>query len=121
MTERRKELIRAYKDTPKQLGVYRVHNTINGKSLVGAARDVRARLNRQLAELKFGIHPNKTLLDDWRTFGKDAFVFETLDTLAPSNAPNYNPKEDLETLEALWLEKLLPFGDAGYNEPGKHG
>ena len=119
MNDRRKELIRTYKETPKQFGVYRVRNTVNDKSLVGASRDLRARLNRHLAELKLGIHPNKMLLRDWQELGKESFVFETLDTLQPSDEPNYNPKDDLEVLEALWLDKLQPFGDAGYNEPGK--
>lgn len=119
MLDRRKELIRTYKETPKQFGVYRVRNTVHDKSLVGASRDVRARLNRHLAELKLGIHPNIGLLRDWRALGKESFVFETLDTLDPSDAPNYNPKDDLEVLEALWLDTLQPFGEAGYNEPGK--
>jgi group I intron endonuclease len=117
--DRRKELIRAYKETPMQFGVYRVRNTANDKSLVGASRDLRARLNRHLAELKLGIHPNKTLLRDWYEFGQHAFVFETLDTLEPSDAPDYNPTDDLEVLEALWLEKLQPFGATGYNKAGK--
>jgi GIY-YIG catalytic domain len=115
----RREVIRSYKDTPKQMGVYRVRNTVNGKSLVGAGRDLRARLNRHLAELKLGTHPNTALLNDWRAFGKEAWIFETLDTLEPSDAPNYDPREDLEVLEALWLDKLQPFGDSGYNKAGE--
>jgi GIY-YIG catalytic domain len=113
----RKEMIRAYKDAPKAMGIYRIRNTVNGKSLVGAGRDVHARLNRHLAELKLGTHPNTALLNDWRTFGKDTWVFETLDTLEPSVATDYDPRDDLEVLEALWLDKLQPFGDAGYNKP----
>ena len=30
MSDRRKELIRAYKETPKEIGVYRVRNSVNG-------------------------------------------------------------------------------------------
>lgn len=119
VTDRRKELIRTYKETPKQFGVYRVRNTVNDKSLVGASRDLRARLNRHLAELKLGLHPNKALLRDWHEFGKESFAFEVLDTLEPSDEPNYNPNDDLKVLEELWLDKLQPFGEAGYNEPGK--
>jgi group I intron endonuclease len=119
MAYRRREMIRAYKETPRAFGVYRVSNTINGKLLVGASRDIRARLNRHQAELSLGIHPNKALLSDWKEFGKDAFEFETLDALEPSDKPGYDPKEDLEVLEALWLDKLQPFGEAGYNERGK--
>jgi len=113
----RKELIRAYKEAPRPMGVYRVRNTANGKSLIGSWRDVRARLNRQKAELKLGIHKNAELLADWRNYGPDAFVFEILDTLEPQDDPYYDPREDLQVLEALWLEKLQPYGDAGYNTP----
>lgn len=119
MNDRRKELTRAYKERPTPIGVYRVRNTVNGKSLVGAARDVRARLNRHRAELKLGVHPNQTLLRDWRASGEDAFAFETLDTIEPSDAPNYDPRDDLQVLEALWLEKLQPFEPDGYNQRGK--
>ena len=119
MSDRRKELIRAYKETPKEIGVYRVRNTVNGKSLVGASRDLRARLNRHLAELKLGIHPNKALMHDWKQMGSDAFAFEALDSIEPPDDARYDPKEDLEVLEALWLEKLQPYGDTGYNEAGK--
>ncbi len=118
-SDRRKELIRAYKETPKQCGVYRVYNMVSGKSLVGASRDIRARLNRHLAELKLGIHPNKPLLGDWQQLGAEAFVFETLDSLEPTDNAAYDPKDDLAVLEALWLDKLQPYGDAGYHEPGK--
>jgi hypothetical protein len=111
MTEQtRKEKIRAYKEGPKQMGVYRVLNTTNGKSLVGAARDLRARMNRQLAELKLKSHPNAALLQDWQTFGLDAFKFEILDTLEPPQDSHYDPTDDLQVLEALWREKLQPFG-----------
>ena len=119
MADRRKELIRAYKETPKAFGVYRVRNTVNGKSLVGASRDMRARLNRHEAELSLGIHPNKALLGDWKALGKSAFEFEVLDALEPSDKPGYDPKDDLDVLEALWLDKLQPYGDIGYNERGK--
>jgi hypothetical protein len=104
MADRRKELIRAYKETPRAFGVYRVRNTVNGKSLVGASRDLRARLNRHEAELSLGIHPNKALLADWKALGKGAFEFEMLDTLEPSDQLGYDPAGDLEVLEALWLD-----------------
>ena len=33
----------------------------------------------------------------------------------PSDRPGYNPADDLKALEALWLEKLMPFEERGYN------
>jgi len=44
--ESRKLLIAEYKRTPKDMGVYRIRNTVNAKGFVSSSRDVRARLNR---------------------------------------------------------------------------
>lgn len=116
----RKALIRQYKETPRTAGIFRVRNTVSEKSLVGRSVDVAAMLNRQRAQLGFGAHPNRALQDDWIAFGPDAFAFEILDTLKPpADTPQWDPTEDLRELEKLWLEKLAPFGERGYNtQPG---
>lgn len=115
----RKDLIRQYKETRRPMGVYRVHNTVSDKSFVGASVDLPAMLNRQQAQLKFGAHRNKELQADWKALGPDAFVFEVLDTLTPPEKPDYDPSDDLKVLETLWLEKLSPFDDRGYNAKPK--
>ena len=111
----RKEQIRKYKETPKPMGVIRIHNLRNGKSLVEASRNVAASLNRHQAQLRMGLHPNIALKRDWDTYGAEAFAFEVLDTLAPSDKPGYDPADDLRVLEDMWLEKLNPFDERGYN------
>ena len=110
----RKTLIREYKETPRPMGIYRVHNKTNGKALIGTSRDVTSVLNRHRAQLGFGGHPNRRLQADWNSFGADAFNFEILDTLSPSDRPEYDPTEDLQMLEKLWLQKLAPSGNPGY-------
>ena len=57
----------------------------------------------------------KTLLAEWIEYGEGAFVFEVLDTLEPLDKPNYDPAEDLKTLESIWLEKLQPYEPDGYH------
>ena len=101
------------------MGVYRVHNTVNGKSLVGASSDLPAILNRHRAQLRLESHRNRALQNDWKELGPDAFTFEVLDTLTPPDRPDYDSTEDLKVLEALWLEKLSPFGEHGYNPKPK--
>jgi len=97
------------------MGVYRVHNTVNGKSLVGTSRDLPSILNRERAELKLGGHRNKQMQRDWNEMGASAFTFEVLDTLTvPHDQPDYDPAVYLRVLEALWVERLKPFGDRGY-------
>jgi hypothetical protein len=110
----RKEQIRAYKESPRTMGVFRVRNTANGKALVGSSVDVPAMLNRQRFQLESGFHPDRALLAEWREFGPDAFAFETLDTLEPPEEPGYDPATDLKLLEEMWLEKLGRAGERGY-------
>lgn len=111
----KKTLIREYKETRRPMGVFRVSNTVNGKIFIGTSVDLPAMLNRQQSQLRMGGHPNKELQKDWNELGPDAFEFEVLDTFTPPEAPNYNPKDDLKALEDLWLDKLSPYGERGYN------
>jgi group I intron endonuclease len=115
----KKRLIREYKETRRPMGVYQVRNTVNGKVLIGVSVDLPSMLNRQQSQLRMGGHPNRELQKDWAEYGPDAFEFEILDTLTPPEDPNYVPKNDLKALEELWLDKLSPFGDRGYNAKPK--
>ncbi|MCB1686609.1 MAG: GIY-YIG nuclease family protein [Pseudomonadales bacterium] len=115
----RKALIDEYRRTPKEMGVYCVRNTRNGRCLVAASRDIRARFNRHRMDLKTNSDRNEALQSDWNEWGADAFEFEILDLLEPLKDPGYDPGEDLDVLEALWVEKLSPFGDRGYNKVPK--
>ncbi len=111
----RKALTRQYKETPRPMGVFRVRNTVGGKSFVGRSRDLPSMLNRQRFQLSSGGHPNRALQKDWNRLGPDAFAFEVVDTLSPSEKSGSDPEDDLRELEALWLEKLSPYGEQGYN------
>lgn len=116
----RKALSREYRESARPMGVFRVHNTVNGKSFVGTSVDLPSMLNRQRAQLGFGGHPSRELQKDWREMGEQAFAFEILDTLKPREEPGYDPADDLRALEALWLEKLSPGEGRGYSVgPGR--
>ncbi|MDB4949080.1 MAG: LuxR family transcriptional regulator [Gemmatimonadetes bacterium] len=111
----RKAVSRAYKETARPMGVYRVRNLRDGRMLVGRSVDLPSILNRERAQLKLGCHRNVALQRDWNELGPDAFVFEVLDTLTPPDDQSaYDPTDDLRVLEVLWLERLQPFGDGGY-------
>ena len=112
----RRELVRAYKESARPMGIYRIHNTRHDRSLVGRSVDLTAILNRERMSLKLGVHNNKALQQDWAELGSDAFVFEVLDTIkAPEGQPDYDPTDDLKVLEAMWIERLQPFDERGYN------
>lgn len=111
----KKALAREYKESRRPMGAYQVRNTVNGKLLVGVSVDLPSMLNRHRAQLRMGGHHNRALQKDWAEFGPEAFEFEVLDTLTPPERPDYDPKDDLRALEELWLDKLSPFDERGYN------
>jgi hypothetical protein len=102
--DRKSELKRAYKETPKKMGVYRVFNRQSGRSLLECGRDVEARLNRHMTELRFGSHRNRALQEDWNRLGADAFAFEIVELLKPLDERDHDPTNDLEALLELTRE-----------------
>jgi len=110
----RKASIRQYKESRRPMGVWRVHNTVADRSLLGSSVDLPSMLNRQQSQLRFGGHPCRQLQEDWNRLGPAAFVFEVLDTLKPVDESGYDPAEDLRVLLDLWKERL---GTSGYRVP----
>ena len=80
----RKALIRQYKETRRPVGVFRVRNTVNGKSLIGTSVDLPSMLNRQRAQLRMGAHDNRVLQQDWNTLGPEAFDPDPFMDLMPA-------------------------------------
>lgn len=115
----KKALSREYKETRRPMGVYCIRNSVNGKLLVGKSSDLPAILNRQRGQLRSGTHPNPTLQKDLVEYGAEAFTVEVLDTLEAPDKADYDPAADLRTLEQMWLDKLSPFGNRGYNPAPK--
>jgi len=111
----RQELKREYKERKKQAGVFQVKNTINGKVLLGSSLNLDGPLNSHRFMLTIGRHRNGTLQREWREFGPDAFVFEILEVVKEKDDPNFNLEDELTLLEQIWVEKLQPFGERGYN------
>jgi len=115
----RKELIREYKETHRPMGVFQIRNKVNQKVFVDSSLNVPGKINRHKFALNARSHASKTLQADWEKFGEDQFEFEVLEDVVPRESPDYDYKSDLEVLEDLWLEKLLPNGTRGYNEKKK--
>jgi group I intron endonuclease len=115
----KKELKAKYKQTPPPMGVFQIRNLANEKVFVGSSLNLVGIFNRHEFQLKMGGHPNKSLQKDWNEFGGENFAFEVLEEVFPRENPGYDYKSDLEVLEDLWLEKLEPYGEKGYNERKK--
>lgn len=117
--QRRKELNRAYQERVKPSGVFQVKNLVNGKILLGSSLNLEGPLNKHRFMLRVNSHPNKELQKDWNELVADQFVFEILETVEIQAHPNFNLKDELTLLEEIWLEKLQPFGERGYNTDAK--
>lgn len=112
--DNRKELIRIYKETPIEAGVYQIKNNENQKIYIGSLRNFKS-LNRIRLMLETSTHPNKELQKDWKFFGKDTFTFDILEKLKKKEDSYFNEKEALKNLENKWLVKLQPYENQGYN------
>ncbi|MBL0175641.1 MAG: GIY-YIG nuclease family protein [Ignavibacteria bacterium] len=115
----RSELKREYKNKPVVAGVFRILNTRNGKSFLSSSLNLQGVLNKHKFTLTLGSHMNDGLQEDFHLHGSDAFVFEILETLPVHEDPKHDYSEDLAILELIWVDKLEPFGEKGYNVPGR--
>lgn len=113
--QRRKRLSRAYRERDREMGVYLIRNTVSGKCFVGVSVDIPARFNRHRMNLKFGTEDQQELQRDWLEHGAEAFAFEVAERLEPLDEPGYDPREDLNTLKALWLERVADQNYAYYD------
>jgi group I intron endonuclease len=113
--ETRAELKRSYKATRRQAGIYQIKNNKTGKILMGSSTNLHGPLNKHRFMLSIGRHDNAALQSDWEQLGPESFTFEILETVKPSDDPAFCVEDELTLLEQIWLEKLQPFGERGYN------
>ncbi len=113
----KKQLKRNYQQTPRALGVFLIRNNLTDKVFVAAGLDLHGLINRHKFQLTNGSHPNKQLQTDWNESGSNNFAFEIVDELSPRAGQEIDYGAEVAFLENLWLEKLKPFGERGYNLP----
>lgn len=117
----KRALTKQYKQSPPLMGILLVRNLANGKIFIDSAQNVQGRLNSCKFQLTMGSHMNHALQEDFKKYGEASFTFEIVDTMEPKETTAENVK-DIKQLEEMWLEKLQPFGEKGYNRrPGKPG
>lgn len=110
-----KDLKREYKERAKPAGVFQVKNIVNGKMLLGSSLNLEGPLNSHKFMLTMGNHRNPALQKEWNEYGPEKFVFEILEVVKVKDDPNFNLNDELELLEQIWIEKLQPVGEKGYN------
>jgi len=114
--EQRAKMKSDYKNTIRPMGVFCLKNIKNNKILVGSSLSLHQAYSRLNFILDQGGYMNRELQKEWKEYGADNFTFEILDELKPVDAdPKQNYGDDVKALEELWLEKLQPYGEKGYN------
>ena len=98
------------------MGIYQIRNTNNGKLFLGSAKDLRGIINSNKFQLKgMAFIGTRNLQKDFSEVGEEGFAFEIVDYLNPGEETSRDYTAELKTLEALWLEKLQPYEERGYN------
>ncbi|WNR46776.1 GIY-YIG nuclease family protein [Paenibacillus roseipurpureus] len=119
--QKKKELAADYTQTFRLMGVYQIRNVKNNKVLVAGTMDLDGARNRFEFCQQTRLNTTHEIQRDWLTYGADSFVFEELDRIQPredvmvdaSELRNY--RSEVDALLELWLEKLQPYDEAGYN------
>ena len=111
-----KQLKKQYQQRGLTLGVFLIRNTVNDKIFLGSGQDLAGIINSQKFQLRNGVHRNKSLQADWNELGAGRFAFEIVEQLDTPNDPQFDLKKELSFMEDMWLAKLKPFGERGYNE-----
>ncbi len=113
--DRRKELKQQYREMKTEGGVYQIRNTKNNKILIASTPNLKS-LNGKRGTLEGGGHYNRTLQEEYKQYGGDAFVFEILETLKEPEGVFFDKRVELGKLEEKWMDKLQPYGERGYHK-----
>jgi hypothetical protein len=110
-TERKKELLSEYKQRAELGGVFKIVNTKNGRYFLDATPNLAGMKNRFEFFISTGSCFHPKLAGDFKAYGAGVFEFAVLEELEKKESQSAEEfKDDLNTLKALWLEKLDPSG-----------
>lgn len=88
-------------------GIYRIRNTVNGRSYTGQAVDFYDRWRKHRRDLNKGSHHSPHLQHAWVRYGETAFAFEIIETIERN-------KKALDSREQVYLDDAFASGMA-YN------
>ncbi|PKM52291.1 MAG: LuxR family transcriptional regulator [Firmicutes bacterium HGW-Firmicutes-7] len=116
--QRRKELIEEYKQIKIYMGIFQVKNTVSGKIFVATSTNLKNKWFTLRLQLDMGRFANSELQKDWLKLGEEAFTYEVIEDKEVKEDTDKN--WELKQMEKVWLEKLQPYENRGYNYPPAH-
>ena len=82
---------------PSESGIYRITCRPNGRIYVGSSKNIKGRWSAHISELRKGKHSSGFLQRAWDKYGRDAFLFETIEVIGIHL---------LVEREQFWIDKL---------------
>lgn len=87
--ERRRQMLRDYKERRPTPGVFAVRCTATGQVWVQASRNLEQQQNGVWFGLRLGSHPNRELQAAWTAHGEPAFAFDILERIDDQDLEPY--------------------------------
>lgn len=87
--ERRKALIKAYKERKASPGIYALRCAATGEVWIAPSRNLDAQQNGIWFTLRMGTHPNKALQSVWSAEGEAAFAYEIVERIEDEELTGY--------------------------------
>ena len=103
-------MLKAWKDTGKIIGIYKIINKVNRKYYVGSSLNVKPRWRCHKSTLRRNIHRNDYLQRAWNRNGKENFNFILVEKLNENTT-----LEQLLTVEQKYLDIAKTERDKCYN------
>ncbi|MBI3676509.1 MAG: GIY-YIG nuclease family protein [Proteobacteria bacterium] len=82
---RKREMLREYKERKQQQGVYAVRCAATGAVWTAVSRNLDKQHNTTWFQLRQGGHPNKAMQAAWNAHGEAAFAYEILEEVKDDN------------------------------------
>lgn len=105
--ERKKELMREYKERTVSGGLYKITNTAHQMYLLATCTNLQGLKNHFEFSQNTGSCVMPLLKNDWNEYGAKAFTFEIIDEIEMKDTQTTKEFQDeLKILRDIWAEKF---------------
>lgn len=105
-SDRRKELIKAFKEKKPSPGIYALRCRTTGEVWIAPSRNLDAQQNGIWFTLRLGTHPNRQLQSIWNAQGEASFDYEIVERIEDEDLTGYLLDATLKERLQHWREAL---------------
>ncbi len=103
---RKREILQAYKEERRPVGVFGVVCAATGETWIGMSRNLTQQQNGVWFTLRLGSHPNRKLQAAWAAQGEGAFEFKVLEEIDDEGMTALGLTDALKTRARDWRGTL---------------